>query len=61
MRVLAFSDVLRDLSQARRLAKRPPDMNVVVAAGDFASAHRGLEERIDALTVIDTRVFERVS
>jgi uncharacterized protein len=54
MRVLAFSDVHRDLGQARRLAKRARDVDVVVAAGDFASVHRGLEELIDALTVIDT-------
>jgi hypothetical protein len=30
-------------------------MDVVVAAGDFASVHRGLEELIAVLVVIETR------
>ena len=54
MRVLAFSDVHRDLGQARRLAERAREVDVVVAAGDFASVHRGLEELIDVLVVIET-------
>jgi uncharacterized protein len=54
MRVLAFSDVHRDLDQARRLAERAREVDVVVAAGDFASVHRGLEELIDVLVVIET-------
>jgi hypothetical protein len=29
-------------------------VDVVVAAGDFASVHRGLEELIDVLVVIET-------
>jgi uncharacterized protein len=54
MRLLAFSDVHRDLHQAGRLAERARDVDVVVAAGDFASVHRGLEEVIDMLVVIET-------
>jgi uncharacterized protein len=54
MRVLAFSDVHRDLAQARRLAQRARAVDVVVAAGDFASVHRGLQEVIDVLGVIET-------
>jgi Icc-related predicted phosphoesterase len=54
MRLLAFSDIHRDLDQARRLAERATDVDVVVAAGDFASVHRGLDELIDVLAVIDT-------
>jgi uncharacterized protein len=54
MRVLAFSDVHRDLDQARRLAERAREVDVVVAASDFASVHRGLEELIDVLVVIET-------
>ena len=54
MRLLAFSDLHRDLRQAARLAERAQDADVVVAAGDFASVHRGLEETIDMLVVIET-------
>ena len=54
MRALAFCDLHRDLGQARRLAERAPDADVVIAAGDFASAHRGLDEVIEALATIET-------
>jgi Icc-related predicted phosphoesterase len=54
MRLLVFSDIHRDVEQARRLAKRAAEVDVVVAAGDFASVHRGLEELIDELSVIET-------
>lgn len=54
MRLLAFSDIHRDLRQAARLAERAREVDVVVAAGDFASVHRGLEELIDMLVVIET-------
>ena len=54
MRLLAFSDVHRDLRQAARLAERAQEADVVVAAGDFASIHRGLDELIDMLVVIET-------
>src|SRR5918999_5738696 len=54
MRLLAFSDVHRDNRRARELAEMAADADVVVAAGDFASVHRGLEELIDMLVVIET-------
>ena len=54
VRLLAFSDVHRDQRQAARLAEMAGDADVVVAAGDFASVHRGLEELIDMLVVIET-------
>ena len=54
MRLLAFSDIHRDTRQAARLAERARDVDVVIAAGDFASVHRGLEELIDMLVVIET-------
>jgi Icc-related predicted phosphoesterase len=54
VRLLAFSDVHRDLRQAARLAERARDVDVVLAAGDFASVHRGLDELIDVLVVIET-------
>jgi hypothetical protein len=54
MRILAFSDIHRDKRQAVRLAERAREVDVVVAAGDFASVHRGLDEVIDMLVVIET-------
>ena len=52
MKVLAFSDLHRDLDQAARLAERSSEADVVIAAGDFASVHEGLEETIGALRPI---------
>ena len=54
MRLLAFSDIHRDLQQAARLAERAREADVVVAAGDFGSVHRGVAELIDMLVVIET-------
>jgi Icc-related predicted phosphoesterase len=53
MRLLAFSDVHRDLEQSERLVERSVDVDVVIAAGDFASVHQGLEEAIDVLRAIE--------
>ena len=52
MRLLAFSDLHRDLDQAGSLVERSSEADVVIAAGDFASVHEGLEEMIDALRPI---------
>jgi uncharacterized protein len=54
VRLLAFSDLHRDERQAARLTEMAADADVVIAAGDFASVHRGLEELIDMLVVIET-------
>ena len=54
MRLLAFSDLHRDQRQAARLVEMAADADVVVAAGDFASVHRGLEQMIDMLVPIET-------
>jgi Icc-related predicted phosphoesterase len=54
MKILAFSDLHRDLEQARTLTAMAADADVVVAAGDFASVHQGLEETISALSGIQT-------
>ena len=53
MRILAFSDLHRDLDQATRLVEMSAEADVVLAAGDFASTHRGLEETIAALAGIE--------
>ena len=54
MRALAFSDLHRDLDQARRLVERARDVDVVLCAGDLASVHRGLEETVAVLAAIET-------
>jgi Icc-related predicted phosphoesterase len=52
VKLLAFSDLHRDLGQAADLVERSSEADVVIAAGDFASVHEGLEEAIDALKPI---------
>src|SRR5688572_3697890 len=52
MRILAFSDLHRDLDQAARLVEMSADADAVIGAGDFASVHEGLAETIDALAGI---------
>jgi len=54
VRLLAFSDVHRDDRKARELAEMAGEADAVVAAGDFASVHIGLEKLIDMLVVIET-------
>jgi Icc-related predicted phosphoesterase len=54
VRLLAFSDIHRDVRQAQALADRSREVDVVIAAGDFASMHRGLEQVIDMLVVVQT-------
>lgn len=53
MRLLAFSDLHRDLGRAAGLVERSSEADVVVGAGDFASVHEGLEEVIGALAEIE--------
>jgi uncharacterized protein len=53
MRILAFSDLHRDLGQAEELVRMANQADVVVGAGDFASVHQGLEETIGALRGIE--------
>jgi uncharacterized protein len=54
VRILAFSDLHRDLEQGARLAEMSAEADVVIGAGDFASVHEGLEETIGALEGIET-------
>jgi Icc-related predicted phosphoesterase len=53
VRILAFSDLHRDLEQAARLVEMSAQADVVIGAGDFASVHEGLEETIGALAAIE--------
>lgn len=54
VKLLAFSDLHRDLDQAAKLVEMAADADVVIGAGDFASVHNGLEETIAALATIET-------
>jgi Icc-related predicted phosphoesterase len=55
MKLLAFSDLHRDVDRARELVNRSAEADVVIAAGDFASVHEGLEEMIGVLAGIETQ------
>jgi Icc-related predicted phosphoesterase len=54
VKLLAFSDLHRDLGQAAELVEMSAQADVVIGAGDFASVHEGLEETIGALVSIET-------
>jgi Icc-related predicted phosphoesterase len=54
VKILAFSDLHRDLEQGARLVEMSAEADVVIGAGDFASMHEGLEETIGALAAIAT-------
>jgi Icc-related predicted phosphoesterase len=53
VRILAFSDLHRDLGQGAQLVEMSAEADVVIGAGDFASVHEGLEETIGALAGIE--------
>jgi uncharacterized protein len=53
VRILAFSDLHRDLAQGAQLVEMSSEADMVIGAGDFASVHEGLEETIDALATIE--------
>ena len=54
MKILAFSDLHRDLERGARLVEMSAEADVVIGAGDFASVHEGLEETVGALGAIET-------
>jgi Icc-related predicted phosphoesterase len=53
VKLLAFSDLHRDLDQGAKLVEMSAGADVVIGAGDFASIHEGLEETIAALQGIE--------
>jgi len=53
VKLLAFSDLHRDLGQAAALVAMSAEADVVIGAGDFASVHEGLGETIQALASIE--------
>jgi len=53
VKLLAFSDLHRDLEGAAKLVEMSAEADAVIGAGDFASVHEGLGEAIDALAAIE--------
>jgi Icc-related predicted phosphoesterase len=53
VRLLAFSDLHRDHEQARKLVELAQEADVVVGAGDFASARVGIDRAIEPLKQIE--------
>jgi uncharacterized protein len=53
MKLLAFSDLHFDLDQARVMAERSAEADVVIGAGDFASVHDGLEPTLEVLKAVE--------
>jgi uncharacterized protein len=53
VKILAFSDLHRDLTRGAQLVEMSTEADVVIGAGDFASVHKGLEETIAALARIE--------
>lgn len=54
MRLLLFSDLHCDLDAAKRIADRSGQFDLLLGAGDFASARRHLQGTIDQLRQIQT-------
>jgi uncharacterized protein len=54
VKLLAFSDLHRNLEQAATLVEMSAEADVVIGAGDLASVHEGLGETISALAGIET-------
>jgi uncharacterized protein len=52
MRVVAFSDLHRDVTQGKRLVELAREADVVIGAGDFATMRLGLGRTIDVLRPI---------
>jgi Icc-related predicted phosphoesterase len=57
VKILAFSDLHRDLQQGARLVEMSAEADIVIGAGDFASVHEGLAETIGSLAAIETPTF----
>lgn len=57
MKILAFSDVHRNLDACRGIVEAATEADLVIGAGDFASAHVGLEETLEALRPIERKAI----
>jgi len=54
MRILAFSDLHRDQSTARKIVAASGGADIVVGAGDFATESEGIIDTIEILCLIKT-------
>ena len=54
MKLWLFSDWHNDRKASERLAKRADEFDVIVGAGDFCNAHRGLKHCLAPLEFINT-------
>jgi Icc-related predicted phosphoesterase len=57
MRILACSDLHRDIEGARALVERAADADALAVVGDLATMHRGLDEMVDALRPVECPVL----
>jgi Icc-related predicted phosphoesterase len=53
MKILLFSDLHVDTAAAQRIVERAATVDLLIGAGDFASARRGLQRCIDVLRAIE--------
>jgi Icc-related predicted phosphoesterase len=53
MKLLLFSDLHCDADAARRLVQRSRAVDVLVGAGDFANARRGLRTTLEVLSAVE--------
>lgn len=53
MKILAFSDLHNDTDHAGRLVEMGTSVDLVIGAGDFCNAHRGLERMMSVLSAIE--------
>src|SRR5262245_43805430 len=53
MKLLLFSDLHRDRVAAARIVDLSRDADLVIGAGDFATARRGIHDTIDVLRAIE--------
>src|SRR5262245_13604334 len=53
MKILLFSDLHRDRSAAAKLVDLSRDADLVIGAGDFATARRGIDDTISVLRAIE--------
>ncbi|WP_138467484.1 metallophosphoesterase family protein [Poseidonocella sp. HB161398] len=57
MKLLAFSDLHCDRAAAARLVEASAEADLVVGAGDFASAHRGLDRTMESIRAFEGKAL----
>ena len=49
MKILAFSDLHRDMAAAQRIVAASSEADIIIGAGDFATQHKGAADTLDIL------------